>query len=245
MWDRYDPRSSNDRDRDRDDVDDRSRGSRGGSGERDHAADRDPRDVFTKDLDLPRGRERRPVRERDRVYEIDGTESRMLATVGAFRVVSESDLHDGRYDTRKAQRHLEREGLLRTSPISSDDRAVVADHVLESISGHLSRRMLEHYSHIRIDAKRQALDSLDNLRRAGDAANGNGKLADDTEIATIVEVADDLTSQSRHSLLLSGSPPSGKLLIPLKRRDGRVVEGARLESDLGDAHRVIPEHLFA
>ena len=37
----------------------------------------------------------------------------------------------------------------------------VADHVLESITGHLSRRMLEHYSHIRIDAKRQALDALD------------------------------------------------------------------------------------
>src|SRR5262245_42093112 len=37
----------------------------------------------------------------------------------------------------------------------------VADHVLESISGHLSRRMLEHYSHIRIDAKRQALDALE------------------------------------------------------------------------------------
>ncbi|HEX2461912.1 MAG TPA: tyrosine-type recombinase/integrase, partial [Vicinamibacterales bacterium] len=28
----------------------------------------------------------------------------------------------------------------------------VADHLLESISGHLSRRMLEHYSHIRNDA---------------------------------------------------------------------------------------------
>ena len=40
----------------------------------------------------------------------------------------------------------------------------VADHVLESISGHLSRRMLEHYSHIRIDAKRQALDALDDMR---------------------------------------------------------------------------------
>ncbi|MGH9257204.1 MAG: tyrosine-type recombinase/integrase [Vicinamibacterales bacterium] len=26
------------------------------------------------------------------------------------------------------------------------------DHVVESITGHLSRRMLEHYSHIRIDA---------------------------------------------------------------------------------------------
>jgi hypothetical protein len=41
----------------------------------------------------------------------------------------------------------------------------VADHVLESISGHLSRRMLEHYSQIRIDAKRQALDALDAARR--------------------------------------------------------------------------------
>src|SRR5688500_17679600 len=108
MWDRYDPRSSNDRDRD--DVDDRSRGSRGGSGERDHAADRDTRDVFTKDLDLPRGRERRPVQERDRVYEINGTESRMLATIGAFRVVSETDLYRLRDDSespRRSARHLE------------------------------------------------------------------------------------------------------------------------------------------
>ena len=37
--------------------------------------------------------------------------------------------------------------------------------LLESISGHLSRRMLEHHSHIRIDAKRQALDALDAARR--------------------------------------------------------------------------------
>ena len=91
--------------------------------------------------------------------------------------------------------------------------------------------MLEHYSHIRIDAKRQALDALDNQRRVGDAGNGNGKPANDAEIETIVEVTGDLTSQSRHSLLLQGSPPSGKLLIPLNRRDVRVVEGARLEID--------------
>jgi hypothetical protein len=99
MWDRYDPRSLNDRDRYG--FGDRDRGSRGGAGDRQHTGDRDLRDVFTNDLDLPRGRERRPVRERDRVYEINGTETRMLATVGAFRVVSESDLHDGRDDTRK------------------------------------------------------------------------------------------------------------------------------------------------
>ena len=120
MWGRYDPRSSSDRDRD--DFGDRSRG---GSSERDHAEDRDSCEGFTKDLDLPRTRERRPVRERDRVYEINGTESRMLATVGVFRVISESDLHDGRENTRKGLRHLEREGLLRTSQLSSDDRAVV------------------------------------------------------------------------------------------------------------------------
>jgi intergrase/recombinase len=71
----------------------------------------------------------------------------------------------------------------------------VADHVLESISGHLSRRMLEHYSHIRIDAKRQALDALDTLRRGGDAADGNGKAANDGGIETIVEVV-AVTSQS-------------------------------------------------
>ena len=222
---------------------DRDFGGRGSTSDRDRNQDRDPRDVFTKDLDLPRGSESRPVRERDRVYEINGTESRMLGTIGAFRVVSATDLHDLRDDSdssRRSARHLEREGLIRTSPLSSDDlrhtvitelaEMGVADHVLESISGHLSRRMLEHYSHIRIDAKRQALDGLDNLRRAGDTVNGNGKPANDPEIETIVEVADDLTSQSRHSLLLQGSPPSGKLLIPLKRRDVRVVEGARLES---------------
>ena len=123
MWDRYDPRSSDGRERD--DFGDRTRGRCGGAGDRDHSADCDPPDVFTKDLDLPRGRERRPVRGRDRVYEINGTESRMLGAVGAFRVVSESDLHDGREDTRRAQRHLEREGLLHTSPLHSDDRAVV------------------------------------------------------------------------------------------------------------------------
>ncbi len=35
------------------------------------------------------------------------------------------------------------------------------DHVVESITGHLSRRMLEHYSHIRLNAKKAALDRLD------------------------------------------------------------------------------------
>jgi DNA-binding MarR family transcriptional regulator len=124
VWDRYDPRDGDNRDRDG--SWDRSRGSRGGS-ERDRNDERDPRDVFTKDLDLPRGHKRELVRERDRVYEINGAESRMLATVGAFRVVSESDLHNPRnesQDARRSLRHLESEGLIRRSPLSSEDRTV-------------------------------------------------------------------------------------------------------------------------
>jgi hypothetical protein len=103
MWDRYEPRSD---DRDRGGSWDRSVGSRGGSSDHDRNEERDLRDVFTKDLDLPRGRERQPVRERERVYELDGTESRMLGTVGAFRVVAESDLHDPRDESSNPRRSL-------------------------------------------------------------------------------------------------------------------------------------------
>lgn len=123
MWDRYDPR---DHGREGSESWDRGFGSRGAS-ERDRNEVRDPRDVFTRDLDLPHGRERRPVRDRDHVYDINGTESRMMATIGAFRIVSESDLHDIRDDSQSSRRslkHLENEGLIRTSPLSSDDRAV-------------------------------------------------------------------------------------------------------------------------
>ncbi|HKS72589.1 MAG TPA: site-specific integrase [Terriglobales bacterium] len=37
----------------------------------------------------------------------------------------------------------------------------VPDHVIMSIAGHVSKEMLEHYSHIRIEAKRQAVAKLD------------------------------------------------------------------------------------
>jgi integrase len=76
----------------------------------------------------------------------------------------------------------------------------VADHVLESITGHLTRRMLEHYSHIRIDAKRQALDALDEQRKRG---------APDAEIS-----ADTVLTQNQSSFM--GAGPR------------RCVRGARL-----------------
>jgi len=52
----------------------------------------DPREALMRDLDLPRGDERELVVDRDRVYELDGEDSRTLAVVGAFRIVREHDL---------------------------------------------------------------------------------------------------------------------------------------------------------
>ena len=64
---------------------DLSRGSRAGGDPRE-LRPVEPRDVFTKCLDLPRGDERQRVYVREREYSLRGSESRTLATVGAFRV---------------------------------------------------------------------------------------------------------------------------------------------------------------
>jgi hypothetical protein len=104
---------------------------------------------------------------------------------------------------------------IRGTRSSRSSRDGCGRHVLESISGHLSRRMLEHYSHIRIDAKCQALDALDAARRnAAPNRNGDGygskgkeEAPDEGDIDALVEVSGERTSQSRYSLRLSGSPP--------------------------------------
>jgi hypothetical protein len=83
----------------------------------------DPRDVFLRDLDLPRGSERELVHDRDRDYTLSGAESRTLATVGAFRVVSERDLLDPREDGFDL-RHLESQGLVQRVPLNENERAV-------------------------------------------------------------------------------------------------------------------------
>jgi hypothetical protein len=123
VLDRHDPR-----DDERDGGRDRERDLSRGNG--DSATDgrgRESRDALTRELDLPRGRNRERVRDRDRVYDIDGSEARMLATVGSFRVVAEQDLAALRDDARKPHqsvRHLEDEGLIRRSPLDAKDRAV-------------------------------------------------------------------------------------------------------------------------
>jgi integrase len=49
---------------------------------------------------------------------------------------------------------------LRHHFISALAQTQTPDATIQAISGHLSRKMLEHYSHVRLDAKRRAVDSL-------------------------------------------------------------------------------------
>ena len=137
--------------RQRDDDDARSVGrgpgnDRQGSDEDRHTRDRDPgwserdrdgqqrdrdvRDTFTRHVRLPRGPERERVRDRDREYTLRGSESRTVATVGAFRVVSSRDLRDDHHrvaDPRSGDlRHLREEGLIETVRVPGyRDAAVV------------------------------------------------------------------------------------------------------------------------
>jgi len=49
---------------------------------------------------------------------------------------------------------------LRHHAITELAESQTSDTTIMSIAGHVSRRMLEHYSHIRLTAKRNALDQL-------------------------------------------------------------------------------------
>jgi integrase len=50
---------------------------------------------------------------------------------------------------------------LRHQAITEMAEAGVSDATLMAVSGHMSRRMLEHYSHVRMEAKRTVLDKLE------------------------------------------------------------------------------------
>jgi len=113
MWRDIDPRPE---ERERPDL---SRGSSSAE-DRSKPSTSNPRDVFSRDLDLPRGSVRRPVRDRDRLVHLRESEVRVLATTGAFRVVPATDLVDQRgrpTNPRQGElRHLREEGLVETRP---------------------------------------------------------------------------------------------------------------------------------
>ena len=127
MLDRYDPRDD-ERARGESFGREISQGSRGATEKRTPSGldSNDPRDTFLRDVDLPRGPERERVRNRDRSYDLNGEESRLLSTVGAFRVVQVDDLRsamaqdEGRRGVEAGVRHLRESGLMDT--LRLDDR---------------------------------------------------------------------------------------------------------------------------
>ena len=128
--------ASDARDRDDERWPERGRGPR----------DRDPRDVFMRDLDLPRGREREIVHDpREREYTLRGSETRTLSTVGAFRVVPARELRDHfdrPADPRDGDlRHLREQGLIQTVRLDGrrDVAVVLTDRGRDLLEAHRGR----------------------------------------------------------------------------------------------------------
>jgi hypothetical protein len=94
----------------------------------------DPRETFTRSLNLPRGHNREIVHDaRGREFTLRGSESRSLATVGAFRVVPARDLRDdtGRPGNPRDSdlRHLREQRLIKAvrMPGHRDQAVVLTD----------------------------------------------------------------------------------------------------------------------
>lgn len=133
-----------------DGLDLRSHDSREREGHDPRDASLDTRDVFTRDLDLPHGRERERVHVpgHDTDYQLRGSEVRALATIGAFRVVPADDLRDdhGRPgDVRHGDlERLRGAGLIRSvAPLDREgDRTVIVtltERGRELLESHRSR----------------------------------------------------------------------------------------------------------
>ncbi len=117
------------------------------SRDREHVVD--PRDVFARHVDLTRGQDRELVYDlRGREYTLRGSESRTLAAVGAFRVVSVRDVrdHDGRSGDPRAGdlRHLREEGLVRIERLDGHRDPLV---VLTKEGSELLESRRHHHSH--------------------------------------------------------------------------------------------------
>ena len=65
--------------------------------------------------------------------------------------------------TKKAQLEGLRFHDLRHSAITTLAESGLSDQTVMSLAGHVSRKMLDHYSHIRLDAKRKAVETLGSL----------------------------------------------------------------------------------
>jgi hypothetical protein len=123
----HDPRYNDDARERENGSRDLGRGGRAGADTRERERV-EPRDVFAGHVDLPRGREREHVWVHGHCHTLRGSESRTLASVGAFRVIPADDLRDTfdkPLDPRHGELwHLREAGLVQTVRIGRDISAV-------------------------------------------------------------------------------------------------------------------------
>ena len=95
------------------------RGGRAGGGGRPRGrVHEDAREALTRQLDLPRGAERERVEVGSRTYSLRGSEVKVLATIGAFRVVDAHDAAQGGFHDRwhGDLEQLRAQGLIALTP---------------------------------------------------------------------------------------------------------------------------------
>jgi hypothetical protein len=96
---------------------------------------------------------------------------------------------------------------LRHQAITELAESKASDSTIMSIAGHVSRKMLAHYSHVRLDAKRNALDAL-TMGRGKDADSERTSKGYDTNSDTKVRPDLPFMPQIVDSLVeLSGIEP--------------------------------------
>lgn len=137
----YDARWGEDPRQRGDDSRDLSRGGRGGGSDVRERERVEPREVFAGHLDLPREREREHVWVREHCHMLRGSESRTLASVGAFRVIRTEDLRDTfdkPLDPRHGELwHLREAGLVKTVRLDRDATVITLTKAgRELLEGH-------------------------------------------------------------------------------------------------------------
>jgi hypothetical protein len=96
---------------------------------------------------------------------------------------------------------------LRQQAITELAESKAGDCTIMSIAGHVSRKMLAHYSHVRLDAKRNALDAL-TMGRGKDADSERTSKGYDTTCDTKVRSGLPFMPQIVDSMVeLSGIEP--------------------------------------
>ena len=99
-------------------------------------------------------------------------------------------------------RHLRHHAITELAESQASDATIMA------ISGHVSRQMLEHYSHVRLDLKRKALDGIATRRGDSEGKRPSYDTNYDTKpIALISNVEANYRKQSSGREDLNLRPP--------------------------------------